>query len=86
MEELIKWNYVVSRPSTEDEFDAYGLKYVWDGVTPEEDETVIVSDGKTTWVDMWVYYGHDDCNFDGGTDLEEFYWTSLPKPPIKEVD
>lgn len=86
MKELIKWNYVTTRPLTEDEFAIYNCEYIWDGVIPEGDEVVIVSDGKTVWVDMWVDYGNDDCNFDGGADLKEFYWTSLPKPPIKEVE
>ncbi|WPC07996.1 hypothetical protein [Globicatella sp. PHS-GS-PNBC-21-1553] len=86
MEESIKWNYVVSRPPTADELEIYGHEYIWDGVTPEEDEMVIVSDGKTTWVDMWVCHGNDDCNFDSDLDLKEFYWVSIPKPPIKEVE
>lgn len=88
MEESIKWNYVVSRPSTEDELEVYGCEYIWDGVTPEDDETVLASDGKMVWVDMWVCHGNDDCNFDGGTDLEEFYWASIPmpKPPIKGAE
>lgn len=86
MEELIKWNYVVSRPSTEDEFEVYGCEYIWDGAIPEDEETVIVSDGETVWADMWMYYGDDDYNFDSDSDLKEFYWTSLPKPPIREVE
>lgn len=86
MEESIKWNYVVSRPSTEDELEVYDDKYTWDGAIPEDDETVLVSDGKTVWLDTWICYSSYDWSFDGGTDLEEFYWASIPKPPIKEVE
>lgn len=88
MEESIKWNYVVLRSSTEDELEIYGETYTWDGATPEDDETVFVSDGKTVWVDTWVYYSKYSCTFDGGTDLEEFYWAPIPipKPPIKGVN
>ena len=86
MEEVIKWHYVVSRPSTEDEFEVFGYEYMWDGVTPEDEETVIVSDGETVWVDMWMYYGDDDYNFESVSDLKEFYWASMPKPPIREVE
>ena len=79
MEEVIKWNYVTSRPLSEN-------VYIWDGAIPEDEETVIVSDGETVWVDMWMYYGDDDYNFDSDSDLKEFYWASIPKPPIKEVE
>lgn len=79
---LIKWNYVALRPSTE-----YELEYRWDGLTPEEDETVFVSDGVTTWVDTWIYHSRYSCGFEDNTDLEEFYWASIPmpQPPIEEV-
>ena len=86
MEELIKWNYAVSRPSTKDELEIHGCEYIWDGATPEEDETVLISDGKMVWVDTWVCYSRYDWSFDSGTDLEEFYWASIPKPPIREVE
>ncbi|MGX7099576.1 hypothetical protein ACWOBH_06135 [Globicatella sanguinis] len=79
MEELIKWHYVTSRPLTEN-------VYIWDGTIPEDEETVIVSDGETVWVDMWMYYGDDDYNFESVSDLKEFYWASIPKPPIREVE
>ena len=87
MEELIKWNYAVSRPSTEDELEIHGCEYTWDGATPEEDETVFVSDGKTVWVDTWICYAGYSYGFDSLSDLEEFYWASIPipKPPISEV-
>lgn len=88
MEELIKWNYVTSRQLTEDELEIYGHEYTWDGITPEEDETVFVSDGKTVWVDTWVYYSTYSSGFDNISTIEEFYWASIsiPKPPIGEVE
>lgn len=85
MEELIKWNYVVSRPSTKDELEVYECEYTWDGAIPEEDEDVIVSDGKNVWIDTWIYYDAYSCGFDNASSLEEFYWASIPKPPIGEV-
>lgn len=48
MKELIKWNYVTTRPLTEDEFAIYNCEYIWDGTIPEGDEVVIVSDGKNS--------------------------------------
>lgn len=86
MTETVKWNYVYSRETTDEELAEIGCAFMWDGTIPEEDEEVLISDGKTVWTDTWVYYGQNECGFDGGTDLEEFYWISFPKPPKKEVE
>ena len=79
MEEVIKWHYVTSRPLTEN-------VNIWDGTIPEEDEMVIVSDGKRVWADTWICYDGYSYGFDSLSDLEEFYWASMPKPPIREVE
>ncbi|HFI0028285.1 TPA: hypothetical protein ACGOSU_001335 [Streptococcus suis] len=56
---------------------------MWDCMTPEIDEEVLVSDGKDVWTDTWVECGEGVC-FEN-TDGDELYWMSLAEPP-KEVE
>lgn len=81
----VKWNYVHLKKADNEEKEFFECDMIWDGLIPEEDEEVLVSDGKTVWTDIWVYYNANDCGFES-TELEKFYWISFPKPPKKEVE
>ena len=56
----------------------------WD-FCPEEDQEILVSDGKSVWIDTFMYDSEgwylDNC----GTDVESLAWMSLPEP-YKEVE
>lgn len=62
------------------------VETVWDMRLPEDDEMILVSDGKKIWTDIWVV-------FENGSDFEEtdfenykhLWWSHLPEPPT-EVD
>ncbi|HFI0634125.1 TPA: hypothetical protein ACGO2G_000588 [Streptococcus suis] len=81
---MMKWVKLVTRPLTEEEIaEGYQYDFMWDCMTPEIDEEVLVSDGKDVWTDTWVECGEGVC-FEN-TDGDELYWMSLPEPP-KEVE
>ena len=81
------WVKLVTRPLTEEEVtEGYDYDFMWDCITPEIDEEVLVSDGKNVWTDTWV-----ECFPGVGFEYtypEEhsiIYWMSFPEPP-KEVE
>ncbi|HEL1986181.1 phage protein [Streptococcus suis] len=80
----MEWIKLVTRPLTEEEIaEGYQYDFMWDCMTPEIDEEVLVSDGKDVWTDTWVECGEGVC-FEN-TDGDELYWMPLPEPP-KEVE
>ncbi|WP_105242599.1 hypothetical protein [Streptococcus suis] len=80
----MEWIKLVTRPLTDEEIaEGYQYDFMWDCMTPEIDEEVLVSDGKDVWTDTWVECGEGVC-FEN-TDGDKLYWMPLPEPP-KEVE
>ena len=78
----VQWNKLVARELTDEEKEFFGDKVtrIWEGVTPEIDEEVLVytpKSGVTT--DTWVDY-EDGVGFENFEE-EVIYWTSFPEPP-----
>ena len=68
------------RPLTEKEKEYYpDWIYMMDCSTPDDEEEILVSDGKHVWVDTF-YNSGDSCELDGGADLEGCAWMPMPKP------
>lgn len=76
------WNKFKIRNLTEEEkkdFPEY-TEAVWEKPVPNIGEDILVSDGKTIWIDNW-------CDVDDGVELvnaqktEGLYWMPLPKLP-----
>lgn len=77
-----EWNKLVARELTDEEKEFFGNKAssIWEGVTPELNEEVLVytpQAGVTT--DTWVDY-EEGVGFENH-DEELIYWTSFPEPP-----
>lgn len=77
-----EWNKLVVRKLLPEEKVHFGdnVSSIWDGVTPDVDEEVLVyipEIGVTT--DTWIDYGNGVGfeNYDYGV----IYWTSFPEPP-----
>ena len=54
---------------------------------PEDDEEILVSNGKCVWVDVFCNDG-DQCYLDSGHEMEGCWWMPLPplpKPPKEET-
>ena len=78
----VQWNKLVARELIDEEKEFFGDKVasIWEGVTPEIDEEVLVytpKSGVTT--DTWVDY-EDGVGFENFEE-EVIYWTSFPEPP-----
>lgn len=76
----MEWIKLATRPLTEEEIaEGYEYDFMWDCLTPEIDEEVLVSDGETVWTDCWIEYdvgvGFENLDNDG------YYWMPFPKPP-----
>lgn len=87
----IKWNKLTTRELTEDEKELYAdrYEYMWDGLTPEDGQEVLVyaKDNKYdkyngVFTDIWVDYtdgvGFEQTFIENG---ETVYWAAFPKPP-----
>lgn len=76
------WQKLTVRELTDEEKELFGDKVtsIWEGVTPEINEEVLVytpKSGVTT--DIWVDYG-DGAGF-VNFEEEVIYWASFPEPP-----
>lgn len=78
----MKWIKLVTRPLTEEEkAEGYDYYFMWDGITPDIYEIVLVSDGESVWTDTWVEY--DKGVAFENSDEDELYWMPLPEPPTE---
>lgn len=75
---LSKWNRLTTRRPTKEEA-ANGYTFIWCGQTPEIGEEVLVTDGKSVWVETWM-------EFDTGVGFEytacNCWWMPFPKLPV----
>ena len=79
----VEWNKLVVRKLLQEEKVHFGdnVSSVWEGVTPDVDEEVLVYTpeiGVTT--DTWIDYGNG-IGFENTDDDSVIYWMSFPKPP-----
>lgn len=77
-----EWNKLVVRKLLPEEKVHFGdnVSSIWDGVTPDVDEEVLVYTpeiGVTT--DTWIDY-ENGVGFEN-YDYDVIYWTSFPEPP-----
>lgn len=77
----MEWHKLIQRPLTDEEKEESGGIYdvMWEGVSPDIDEEVLVSYGENsdTFIDTWT-------EFDDGTgfeyaDAEIIYWMQIPR-------
>lgn len=48
---------------------------------PDDEQDVLITDGKNVWLDMFCNDGND-CWFDSGFDFDKItHWQPLPEPP-----
>lgn len=48
---------------------------------PEDEQEVLITDGKNVWLDMFCNDGNE-CWFDSGFDFDKItHWQPLPEPP-----
>ena len=58
--------------------------YIVDCPLPDDDEEILVSDGKYVWVDTY-YNDGDSCHLDSNYELEDCAWMRLPKAWEKNI-
>lgn len=74
-----EWNKIELKKCNDEEKEAYGTDFIWDGATPEVDEEVLVTNGIDCMVDKWV----DSAGvvyFDV-IDDDVLWWMPLPNTP-----
>lgn len=77
----MEWIKLATRPLAEEEIaEGYEYDFMWNCLTPEIDEEVLVSDGETVWTDTWVDYG-SGVGWENLDNEEGYYWMPFPKPP-----
>lgn len=85
----MNWIKVKTRKLTPEELELYRhTNFMWDMKTPEENETVLLTDGKTVWTEVWEVYGYNSVGFEytEHDDYENLWWMPFPEPPtIEEV-
>lgn len=79
----MKWNKIELRPATKEEKEEYGHVEWWDGLVPEEDEEVLVTDGKRVWTDIWVWCDAYSCGWESDASSIT-HWMPFPEPPKEE--
>lgn len=83
----MKWNKLTTRPLTDEEREEFGstFEFMWDGVTPDENERVLVYDGDGNWIDIdiWININGDSVGFEN-TYADTVYWMPLPELPKEE--
>lgn len=75
-----EWIPFKKKPLTEEEEEIYP-EYSWmlDCPTPEDEEDILVSDGKYVWVDTW-WNCDGFCRLDSDRELEGLAWMRFPDP------
>ena len=53
--------------------------------TPDDDEEILVSNGRYVWKDEFCNNG-DECYLDSGHEMEGCWWMPMPEPPKEEED
>lgn len=71
-----KWNKIELKKCDDEEKEAYGTDFIWDGATPEVDEEVLVTNGIDCMVDKWVDSA-GEVFFDVMDD-DVLWWMPLP--------
>lgn len=76
-----KWIKFAVRELTADEKEDHpdGC-YIMDCEKPDDNEEILVSNGKRVSTDTYCVDG-DECYLDSGWDLEDCWWMPLPEPP-----
>ena len=76
------WNKLTTREATEEDKEFFGesVDFVWDGLTPDIGEYVIVMCDKydTPSIDEWTEIG-DGVGFDNYAAVDDCYWLSIPE-------
>ena len=76
-----RWIKFVLRPLTEEEQREHpDWCYILDCRTPDDNQEILVSDGRYVWTDTF-YQDGDQCYLDGGAELENCWWQPMPQPP-----
>ena len=75
-----EWIPFNKRPLTEEEEEIYPeWSWMLDCPTPEDEEDILVSDGKYVWVDTW-WNCDGFCRLDSDRELEGLAWMRFPDP------
>lgn len=75
-----RWHPFNMRPLTEEEKEHYpDWIYILENA-PNDEQEILVSNGKCVWFDCYLENG-DECYLDSGHDIEEgMAWMALPEP------
>lgn len=82
----MEWIKVKTREPTDRERELYPeMKFWWDMETPEWFTDVLLTDGDTVWVGLWIdgdsYRGF---GYSSPDDYENLWYMPFPKPPKVE--
>ncbi|CAM3409957.1 DUF551 domain-containing protein [Streptococcus pluranimalium] len=81
----MKWNKLTIRKLTDEEIELYpNYDFMWNGITPDIWEKVLVFNGQDIFIDMWEDLGDEGMGFRDRY-VGDIYWMSLPDLP-EEVD
>ena len=87
---MMKWYKLTTRPVEDEEKEFYpDCSFIWDGVTPEINEVVLVSysDNTDVWIDTWVEFDVGTGFYDTEIELGEIiYWMEIPKIDEEEEE
>lgn len=74
------WIPFKKRPLTDEEKQEHpDWTYVFDCPLPDDEEEILLSNGKYVWTDTFINDG--ECYLDGGDDIDDgMAWMPLPKP------
>lgn len=79
----MKWHKLTSRPIEDEEKECYPkYEFIWEGVTPEIGEVVLVSNGDNTdvWIDTWEEFDIGQGFYDVEIELgKTCYWMEISK-------
>ena len=75
-----EWFPFKRRPLTDEEKQEYpNWTYIFDCLVPDDEEEILLSDGKHVWTDTFINDG--ECYLDGGDDIDDgMAWMPLPEP------
>lgn len=87
---ILEWNEFKLREMDDEEKEYYeyyselSSQFMLYGKLPDDDEEILVSDGKQVWFDIFHIDAIDGCWLETNIDLEEgMAWMPLPKPHKK---
>lgn len=82
----MKWNKLTKRTLTDGEKELYpNYDFMWDGITPEIGDKVLVYSYGEVEIDTWEDFGAYGVGFEN-YDGEVVYWMSLPSSPVEELE